>query len=64
MERYCNEIAESGIERVQILSPFRSEGASSAEQLNDVEDDNNVACISGRFSLYMYPAAVLSSSPV
>lgn len=26
MERYCNEIAESGIERVQILSPFRSEG--------------------------------------
>ena len=35
MERYCNEIAESGIERVQILSPFRSEGASSAEQLNE-----------------------------
>lgn len=35
MERYCNEIAESGIERVQILSPFRSEGAASAEQLNE-----------------------------
>ncbi|WP_148509914.1 SF1B family DNA helicase RecD2 [Hungatella hathewayi] len=35
MERYCSEIAESGIERVQILSPFRSEGAASAEQLNE-----------------------------
>ena len=36
MECYCNEIAESGIERVQILSPFRAEGAASAEQLNEV----------------------------
>lgn len=36
MERYCNEIAEGGIENVQILSPFRSEGAASAEQLNAV----------------------------
>ena len=33
--RYCREIAESGIDRVQILSPFRSEGAASAEQLNE-----------------------------
>lgn len=36
MELYCNEIAENGIERVQILSPFRSEGTSSAEKLNEV----------------------------
>lgn len=34
-ERYCREIQESGIENVQILSPFRSEGAASAEQLNE-----------------------------
>src|SRR5699024_12225754 len=33
--RYCREIEESGIDRVQILSPFRSEGAASAEQLNE-----------------------------
>lgn len=33
--RYCQEIAESGIDRVQILSPFRSEGAASSEQLNE-----------------------------
>ena len=33
-ERYCLEIQESGIENVQILSPFRSEGAASSEQLN------------------------------
>lgn len=34
MEEYCREIAENGIEKAQILSPFRSEGAASAEQLN------------------------------
>ena len=34
MELYLQEIAEHGIEKVQILSPFRSEGAASAEQLN------------------------------
>ena len=33
--RYCREIEESGIDRVQILSPFRSDGAASAEQLNE-----------------------------
>ncbi len=26
--RYCREIEESGIDRVQILSPFRSDGAA------------------------------------
>lgn len=36
IERYCQEISEHGIERVQILSPFRSEGEASAEQLNAV----------------------------
>lgn len=35
IEQYCKEIAESGIDRVQILSPFRSEGLASAEQLNE-----------------------------
>lgn len=34
MELYLQEISENGIEKVQILSPFRSEGAASAEQLN------------------------------
>ena len=32
---YVNEIAEKGIENVQILSPFRSDGVASAEKLND-----------------------------
>lgn len=36
MEQYCKEISQSGIERVQILSPFRTEGAASAERLNEV----------------------------
>ena len=36
MEIYCNETAQGGVEQVQILSPFRSEGAASAEQLNEV----------------------------
>ena len=36
ISRYCQEISERGIDRVQILSPFRSEGAASAEQLNEV----------------------------
>ena len=35
VSRYCREIEESGIDRVQSLSPFRSEGAASAEQLNE-----------------------------
>lgn len=34
MEQYLGEIAENGIEKVQILSPFREEGEASAEQLN------------------------------
>ena len=34
MEQYCRAVAENGIEKVQILSPFRSEGEASAEQLN------------------------------
>ena len=33
-EWYCREIADNGIEKIQILSPFRSEGDASAEQLN------------------------------
>ena len=33
--RYCQEISERGIDRVQILSPFRSEGAASADLLNE-----------------------------
>lgn len=34
LELYLQEISESGIERVQILSPFRAEGAASADQMN------------------------------
>lgn len=34
-ELYCREIQESGVENVQILSPFRSNGAASSEQLNE-----------------------------
>lgn len=34
IERYCQEISENGIERVQILSPFRSEGDASVTHLN------------------------------
>ncbi len=34
MTWYCEEIAENGIENVQILSPFREEGEASAEQMN------------------------------
>ncbi len=34
IERYCREIRENGIEHVQILSPFRTEGAASADRLN------------------------------
>ena len=34
-DSYCREIEESGIDRVQILSPVRAEGAASAEQLNE-----------------------------
>lgn len=36
IERYCQEIQENGIERVQILSPFRSEGDASVTHLNAV----------------------------
>ncbi len=32
--QFCEQVAEHGIERVQILSPFRSEGATAVEQLN------------------------------
>lgn len=34
MERYCSEIRENGVEHVQILSPFRTDGAVSADSLN------------------------------
>ncbi|WP_330687593.1 ATP-dependent RecD-like DNA helicase [uncultured Acetatifactor sp.] len=34
IERYCSEIRENGIEHVQILSPFRTDGAASADNLN------------------------------
>lgn len=34
MERYCQEVQENGIGHVQILSPFRTEGAASADGLN------------------------------
>ena len=34
IERYCGEIKENGIEHVQILSPFRTDGAASADNLN------------------------------
>lgn len=34
MEIYCQEVYEYGIENVQILSPFRSRGEASVEQLN------------------------------
>ncbi|MCI8526743.1 MAG: AAA family ATPase [Oscillospiraceae bacterium] len=33
---YLREIAQTGIEQVQLLSPFRSDGAASAGQLNEV----------------------------
>lgn len=36
MELYCVEAAEHGIEHVQILSPFRSRGEASVEQMNAV----------------------------
>ncbi len=31
---FCDEVRKNGIEQVQILSPFRSDGAASVEQLN------------------------------
>ena len=31
---FCEQVATHGIEKVQILSPFRSEGPASVEQLN------------------------------
>jgi len=34
IESYCAEAEKHGIENVQILSPFRSEGAASADMLN------------------------------
>lgn len=33
-EQYCKEIAEHGVAQVQILSPFRTEGAAGANLLN------------------------------
>ena len=34
MELYCQEVYEHGIENVQILSPFRSRGEASSDQIN------------------------------
>jgi len=34
MEWYCQEIRETGMEQVQILSPYRSDGEVAVEQLN------------------------------
>ena len=34
INRYCQEIEGNGIEHVQILSPFRTEGAASSDHLN------------------------------
>lgn len=34
IEEHCRKIADYGIEQVQILSPFRSDGEVSTEQLN------------------------------
>lgn len=34
MEWYCQEIRETGIEQIQILSPYRTDGEASVEQLN------------------------------
>lgn len=36
VEMYCQEIAQNGVERVQILSPFRAEGETSVNRLNAV----------------------------
>ena len=35
IEQYCKEVEECGVDNVQILSPFRSEGDACAEQLNE-----------------------------
>lgn len=35
IEQYCKEISDNGIEKVQILSPFRTEGTASADHLNE-----------------------------
>lgn len=35
MDLYCKEIQENGIERVQILSPYREEGDASVDRLNE-----------------------------
>ncbi len=34
MDLYCKEVQKNGIERVQILSPYREEGETSVESLN------------------------------
>lgn len=34
IDKYCQEIKSNGIEHVQILSPFRTEGAASSDHLN------------------------------
>ena len=38
-ELYRSEVQQSGIEKVQILSPYRSDGAASANGLNDLIRD-------------------------
>ncbi len=35
MDIYCREVRESGIEHVQILSPYREEGGTSVDSLNE-----------------------------
>lgn len=36
LRAYMKEVAQSGVQNVQILSPFRSEGEASAEKLNEM----------------------------
>ena len=35
MDLYCKEVQESGIERVQILSPYREDGETSVDSMNE-----------------------------
>ncbi|MGN0455735.1 MAG: ATP-dependent RecD-like DNA helicase [Lachnospiraceae bacterium] len=54
---FCNQVEENGVEKVQILSPYRSEGLASVEKLNAVireivnpiQDDLPDLKIGGRF---------------
>lgn len=63
-ERYCLEIQESGIENVQILSPFRSEGAASSEQLNETIRELSAALSDAGFGLQFADVAVDSTGKV